>query len=35
MKYFMLLTFIGLITVLFLSGFLFRVITMKLRKKHG
>ncbi len=32
MKYILLLAIIGLITVLFLSGFLFRVIKLKFRK---
>jgi hypothetical protein len=34
MKYILLLTFIGLITVLFLSGFAFRLIRTK-GKKNG
>ncbi len=35
MKYLFILAVIGIITVMFLSGFLFRVILMKVRKKHG
>lgn len=35
MKYLLLFAFIGIITVMFLSGFLFRLALMKLRKKHG
>lgn len=35
MKYLFILAVIGIITVMFLSGFLFRVILAKLRRKHG
>lgn len=35
MKYLFIFAVIGIITVMFLSGFLFRLILMKLRKKHG
>jgi len=33
MKYILILAIIGLITVLFLSGFIFRVLRTQLRKK--
>ncbi len=35
MKYLFIFAVIGIITVMFLSGFLFRIILLKLRKKHG
>ena len=35
MKYLFIFAVIGIITVMFLSGFLFRLIFMKVRKRHG